>query len=175
LGESLQWRAPRIISGARHGRSQRYGRDNGCCEGNKTGHEPTADAHDAAELPVLFIVPAPDRVGNRTTLPLRTALPGRQQKFDMSGGRCPRSIAATRMASRQAHEGESHRLQFGCPPPLRNASTCVETIHPECQCAVRAARSSKWTGPTNRGGTFAATSAHIPHWEAEATAFRSCW
>jgi hypothetical protein len=29
--------------------------------------------------------------------------------------------------------------------------------------------------PTNRGGTFAATSAHIPHWEAEATAFRSCW
>src|ERR1700730_5084356 len=68
------------------------------------------------------------------------ALPGRQQKFNMSGGRCPRSIAATRMASRQAHEGESHRLQFGCPPPLRNASTCVETIHPECQCAVRAAQ-----------------------------------
>src|ERR1700730_7287816 len=41
-----------------------------------TGHEPTADAHDAAELPVLFSVPAPDGVGNRTTLPLRTALPG---------------------------------------------------------------------------------------------------
>ena len=33
---------------------------------------------------------------------------GRQQKFDISGGRCPRSIAATRMASRQAHEGQSH-------------------------------------------------------------------
>src|ERR1700730_6120896 len=110
------------------------------------------------------------------------ALPGRQQKFDMSGGRCPRSIAATRMASRQAHEGESHRLQFGCPPPLRNASTCVETIHPECQCAVRAAQSIRgievqqmdWSYKS-RGGTFAANSAHIPHWEAEATAFRSCW
>src|SRR5580704_14892929 len=59
LGESLQWRAPRIISGGRHGRSQRYGRDNGCCEGNKTGHEPTADAHDAAELPVSLAYPLP--------------------------------------------------------------------------------------------------------------------
>src|ERR1700730_3570852 len=40
-----------------------------------TGHEPTADAHDAAGLPVLCSVPAPDGVGIRTTLPLRTALP----------------------------------------------------------------------------------------------------
>src|SRR5258708_39264970 len=70
----------------------------------------------------------------------RRATPAAQVDRLVAGGRCPRSIAATRMASRQAHEGESHRLQFGCPPPLRNASTCVETIHPECQCAVRAAQ-----------------------------------
>src|SRR5205807_2684321 len=98
-------------------RSQGYGRDNGCCEGNKTGHEPTADAHDAAELPVLFSVPAPDRVGNRTTLPLRTALPGRQQKFDITGGDPVGPSTRLQIVSRQPHElGGFHGVRARADP-----------------------------------------------------------
>src|SRR6202040_55044 len=62
-------------------------------------------------------VPAPDRVGNRTTLPLRTALPGRQQKFDITGGDPVGPSTRLQIVSRQPHElGGFHGVRARADP-----------------------------------------------------------